>query len=48
MCKEDMMSVQGLIGVCKGDAVSVQGACKGCRVSVEGGQDECARVERSV
>ena len=42
------MSVQGLIGVCKGDAVSVQGACKECRTSVQGGQDECARVEWSV
>ena len=48
MCEGGMMSVQGLTGLCKGDEVSVQGACKGCRTNVQVGQDECARVERSV
>ena len=48
MCEEDMMSVQGLRGVCEGNAVSVQGVCKECRMKVQGGYDECARAERSV
>ena len=39
------VSAQGLNGACEG--VRVQGACKGFRRSVQG-QDECARVERSV